>query len=341
MKSRKAKSKKRNFINCTLLSGAALLTTTLASPSHAFDIDTTGAWNGSTYISSWGVPNTATYGQTITADTLHANLQNITFYLGYGGGTPQYQAYVYQWNGTRITGPALYTSGILTAPAGNIYTPVTISTGGIALTPGQQYVVFFSTSTVDPNVSSAYRWGALTSNTTYSGGQFYFMNNGTDFSQLSSNAWSTIAEDLAMIITFDPVSIYPIVSAQGNTVALNAARVIDNHTNLYALFGGLSTERDVSNAVSQTLPLVTGGSMLATQSVLDNINGIIQTRTNSALGISSGDGVLGDKYFWVKPFGSRANQDDQGSVSGYTADTFGVVAGVDGRLSGAFRLGGA
>ena len=101
------------------LSGAALLA--LSASANAENIDTTPQWNGSTFISSWGVPNTATYGQTITPTATQSRLSGFTFYLGQTGGStvPQYQAFVYQWDAVnkKITGPALFSSGLITVPA--------------------------------------------------------------------------------------------------------------------------------------------------------------------------------------------------------------------------------
>ena len=51
-------------VRAALLSGIAL--GALATPAFA-DIDTLPQWDGSSFISSFGLPNTATYGQTFTA----------------------------------------------------------------------------------------------------------------------------------------------------------------------------------------------------------------------------------------------------------------------------------
>lgn len=180
------------------LGGAALLA--FCMPASAQNIDTHPAWNGSQFISSWGVPNTATYGQTITPTAGQTRLSGFTFNLFQAGGAtaPQYQAFVYAWDGTnsRITGSALFTSGVFTAPTGAAFTPVSINTGTVVLTPGQQYVLFLTTSTVSGQSEGNYRWGSV-NNATYAGGRFVFRNNGTDFSQLSTTSWSFINEDLA------------------------------------------------------------------------------------------------------------------------------------------------
>jgi len=130
-----------------LLCGAALIV--LNSPALAQNINTLPAWNGTSSISSWGVTNTATYGQTITSVPGQTILNSFTFELGQLSGTaPQYQAYVYQWNSAtnRIVGAPLYASAAMTAPSGAAFTAVTINTGSIVLTPGQQYVLFLNTS---------------------------------------------------------------------------------------------------------------------------------------------------------------------------------------------------
>jgi uncharacterized protein with beta-barrel porin domain len=181
-----------------LLCGAALLA--LSVPAMADNIDTTPQWDGSNFISSWGVTNTATYGQTITPTTGQRILTGFTFELARTSGTAsQYQAFVYQWDSAnnRITGTALFSSAVFTAPAATTFTAVTINTGSIVLTPGQQYVLFLSTSNQQPQASASYKYGSLTNNTTYAGGQFVFQNNGANFGNLSTSSWSSIADDLA------------------------------------------------------------------------------------------------------------------------------------------------
>ena len=187
-----------------LLGGAALLA--LSVPASAQNIDTHPQWNGVQSIQSWGVTDTATYGQTITPTAQQTRLGSFTFELARTSGTaPQYQAFVYQWDSVnnRITGTALFSSGVFTAPSGTAFSAVTINTGSVILTAGQQYVLFLSTSNQQPQANSAYKYGQVGNNTAYAGGQFVFQNNGANFGQLSTNNWSTIAEDLAFIASFN------------------------------------------------------------------------------------------------------------------------------------------
>ena len=126
-----------------------------------------------------------------------------------------------------------------------------------------------------------------------------------------------------------------------NRPALPAARVIDANNSLLDLFTGLSTDQEISKAASQTLPVLTGASMVAANSALFGINRIVQARIASNLGMSSGENFYGDRHVWLKPFGSWADQEKQNHASGYKADTLGFVAGIDGTISPALRVGGA
>ena len=87
-----------------------ILLVTASSSSAYTPINTYPAWNGTQYISSFGVPNTATYGQIVTAPPLETRLNSFSFWIGYPGATITFRGEVYAWNGTMATGPALYES---------------------------------------------------------------------------------------------------------------------------------------------------------------------------------------------------------------------------------------
>ncbi len=128
-----------------------------------------------------------------------------------------------------------------------------------------------------------------------------------------------------------------------NTPAYGAAKVIDATPELLALFtaAGLSGEAEISDAATQTLPLLTGGSVIAFSNSISAIKNVIQSRVSSNTGMSSGDGFIGDKHIWLKPFGAWADQNDRKGVSGYEAETVGMVFGADGELNERTRLGAA
>jgi hypothetical protein len=220
-----------------LLSGIILALS--GGASRAQTINTITSWNGSSSVCCWGVPYTSTYGETITPTATQEFLSSFTFELNArGGATAQYQAYVYQWNSItdRTTGPALFTSSVMTAPSGNSFNAVSISTGRTALTPGLQYVLFLTTSGISqPNPSSNYLWGGLNS------GSGFVFNNG-NFSSLSTTSWSTCCvSELAFIAAFGLLELPLPPNAPTNP--LNVANGINNSTgtlpaalqNLYSL----------------------------------------------------------------------------------------------------------
>lgn len=127
-----------------------------------------------------------------------------------------------------------------------------------------------------------------------------------------------------------------------NTPGFNASGVIDNTPGLLTLFTPQTGDNHaISDSLTQTLPLLTGSSMVAAQGALSGINRVIQARIEGNRGMSSGNDFYGDKNIWFKPFGSRANQSDRNGVSGYKAETYGLAFGVDGTINPATRLGAA
>jgi uncharacterized protein with beta-barrel porin domain len=142
-------------------------------------------------------------------------------------------------------------------------------------------------------------------------------------------------------------SVFKSTTAQGNVPAAGAANALDNilaanpNGPIATLFQGFTTgqERKLSDAVSQTLPVLVGGSQVAANSAFSGINRVVQARVDGNRGLSSGDGFLGDSNVWVKPFGSWANQGARNGVSGFNASTYGAVAGLDRAFSDRVRAG--
>lgn len=137
------------------------------------------------------------------------------------------------------------------------------------------------------------------------------------------------------------VGVYSSASAMHNNPAFGGARVIDANSNLLNLFSSLSGDQLVSNAATQTLPLLTGASIMAAQGAMSGINRLVQARIDANRGLSSGDDFYGNKNLWMKPFGSWADQNDRNAVAGYKANTYGAAFGVDGTVSPAIRVGAA
>ena len=132
---------------------------------------------------------------------------------------------------------------------------------------------------------------------------------------------------------------------QGNKNGMGAASALDRIIgrsptgDIANKFVSMTNKQSVSQAVTQTLPLLSGGSMAAASGSVSSINRVVQARIESNRGLSSGDEFLGDKYLWMKPFTSWAKQNDSDGVAGFNANTSGFVLGVDGTANGTLRLG--
>ncbi|MDR3397435.1 MAG: autotransporter domain-containing protein [Pandoraea sp.] len=130
--------------------------------------------------------------------------------------------------------------------------------------------------------------------------------------------------------------VFDAVNAFSRNAAFGAARVLDiwvggaptgDMANVVTALGKLPDQRSVANAVEQTLPQNFGAQ--ATMSTLSSINHVLAGRLASgSSGVSSGDGAMTGQA-WVKPFGSHASQSDQDGASGFSANTWGVAAGVE------------
>ena len=175
-----------------LLGLAAFAALVLAAhPASAQTINTIPDQNNTVGI--FGVPNTATYGQTIVSPTT-GTLLDFTFNVdNYSTSTIMADAEVYAWNGTGATGPALFQSSPFSiVPSGSSYTLYT-ATPNVSVTAGSQYVLLFTTSGLQATQlpSSAYANFGLVAPNTYNDGQFVYLNNRNDRTALNTSLYST------------------------------------------------------------------------------------------------------------------------------------------------------
>tara|TARA_R110001599_G_scaffold64023_3_gene178708 strand:- start:298511 stop:301630 length:3120 start_codon:yes stop_codon:yes gene_type:complete len=140
------------------------------------------------------------------------------------------------------------------------------------------------------------------------------------------------------------------VIKSGATATLGAADVFDNAvndgatgdmSNVVTALGSLSNDSQVSQAATQTLPLMSAGVTQVASGVLTSINRLVQGRQNASFGTSglSGGDALANRAAWFKPFGSRAEQDDRGGAAGFDATTWGMAGGLEGDLNRSTRIG--
>ncbi|WP_290971391.1 autotransporter outer membrane beta-barrel domain-containing protein [Herbaspirillum sp.] len=136
------------------------------------------------------------------------------------------------------------------------------------------------------------------------------------------------------------------VNAAGLKPAIGAARVLDTQVNgtptgdmanVITALGRLSDLPSVARAADQTLPQNFGSAALS--GTLSSLNRLFSGRFASSgqTGLSSGDAMT-NRQVWLMPFGSRASQDDRDGASGFSANTWGLAAGIEADLDN-LRLG--
>jgi autotransporter family porin len=144
----------------------------------------------------------------------------------------------------------------------------------------------------------------------------------------------------------NPTTVVGSIQALGNTQGRGAAVVLDQVIasspggRLASYLVPLTTQAEVSKAVSEVLPQ-TGGSTVAAQTALTSINRVVQARSDTVRGVSSGDSAFSDDHFWIKPFGSWADLNSNGGTPGVESSVGGMAFGLDGSLNDRWVLGTA
>jgi hypothetical protein len=151
-------------------------------------------------------PNaTQTYGEIFTAPNGISDLSSFSFYTGgpYFSGKIIAGAYIATWTGTHA-GQLLYDSGQFTYDnAGNEQLTFNTAPNGVPVTPGQQYIMFLSTSEFHgQSVGATYVSDGSTNQ--YLDG-FAYYNNGSNFNVLFGTDWSAygLQPDWAVNLEFD------------------------------------------------------------------------------------------------------------------------------------------
>ncbi|WP_287110504.1 PEP-CTERM sorting domain-containing protein [Methylobacillus sp.] len=186
-------------------------------------ISTLDDWDSS--VSPFGTPETATYGQTITIGDKAQILESFSFILS--DLSAAFTIEVGSWTGSRV-GEILYASDPFKFVATSDYMEIT-AFPSVTLAANSQYVLYFTTSGIQDDVTSTNEWG-FTPDEAYAGGTFVYLNNGNDRSQLTGADWRTdLGGDLAFTATLAPVpepSIYGLMLVSVGLVGFAARRRI-------------------------------------------------------------------------------------------------------------------
>jgi hypothetical protein len=145
------------------------------------------------------------------------------------------------------------------------------------------------------------------------------------------------------------LSVLTAVTNNGNIKAIPSATVFDDMIannsgssdmqNVINALSNLPDEAAISNAVSKTLPLVTGGLTKNTLNMVRDTSRIVSARQESLSGQASGSEFYGNKNFWFKPYASFGSQDDKAGISGFDSKTYGMIFGADQKFSPKDQIG--
>ena len=214
------------FWTQTVAAIVAVVALAAVSPTQAAFISTLPSWDGLQGVNSFGQPDTATYGQTITVGATETFLADFSFRMATDvGNTSRFEAIVMEWNSAAkiAVGPVLFNSGLLTnASPGDtpVYNVVNVTTN-VQLAANKEYVLFFTTSNVFDAFNDFATFGAVNPQPdAYTGGSFVFNNNGDNFAGLSdlTNPWNVTfpgTDDLAFTATLQDAPLNPTPAPAG------------------------------------------------------------------------------------------------------------------------------
>ncbi len=210
-------------------------------------VSTFSSWDGSSMFEAFGAGGTQTYGQVVTVPAGQSLLGSFTFYVELPTGVV-FRPFVYAWNGSHATGTSLYEGPDMHTTKEGVYEPVTANTGGIPVTEGDQYVLFFSVShdqaTDEALTGTTFgSWGGEISHSVYGEGEYVYLNNEYEKaeSEWTTATWrsynqtegygaapsSATAESTAFTAVFGPhpviSSVAPSTVSTGTSVTISGA----------------------------------------------------------------------------------------------------------------------
>jgi hypothetical protein len=170
-----------------LVLSALLLASSAAFADTTYDNTALGVGT----VSAFGSPNTATYGETFYAPVSDTTLNSFSLFLNAGNTSGQLKGYIGTWTGSGV-GSILYTSSPVTVTGAN--QEFTFNTGNLSLLSDGDYVAFISVSgDVYTSFSGTTSMPDVSVSRTIPGGDFVFLNNGSDSSQFTSTSWIQIS----------------------------------------------------------------------------------------------------------------------------------------------------
>jgi hypothetical protein len=197
----------------TIFAAAALVLAALfgGKPAAATTISNQSSWDGSTFIWSFGAPDTTSYGEIFRA--AGTTLDSFSFLISTMGNVGNAKFVLAAWDGTKATGPALYESSPFALNASGTYEWNAVNGINAALTIGARYIAYLTTAGVaDPIVAT--RWAAANDNGGL-GGAFAFANSDGADPLVSLASWTVrwSSSDVIYEASFSGVAEAPLPAA--------------------------------------------------------------------------------------------------------------------------------
>ena len=140
-----------------------------------------------------------------------------------------------------------------------------------------------------------------------------------------------------------------VLAGQNNRAGLGAAVVLDRMASTpLGLTGAMAPTFSIldnldapalSNAISQTLPVLAGAASQATYATQRALAQTVTGRLDEAYGLRTTEAGA-ERNVWLKPLGGIASQGGNDGAPGYRASGGGLVAGLDAPVSSRMVLGG-
>jgi len=192
---KRAKEATLSRLSRYVLPSLLVLVALIALPAGAQVIQTDPSWNGTNTISSFGYPNTSTYGEAITTPAGATNVQSVSYWLNESTGF-EYQVFIAPWDNSNYLIPgglagAIYISPIQTVSKGGSLTEYTVSGINAAVKPGTIYMFGLTIDNVY-NYDTSYGAGSQGGDIFANGNSTYYFawNNDSGNGSMLGENWN-------------------------------------------------------------------------------------------------------------------------------------------------------
>lgn len=171
-----------------------------------------------------------------------------------------------------------------------------------------------------------------------------------NFSSVTDNSlaynFSSVANgDGTIDIIVSETGVSSFSEAAQNTPYQGAGNALDNllasNSEAMEQFYDINSAEEATEYLEEAVSNITLNISQAISGNQHTVNDIIDTRLSAQSGMASGDDFATDGHFWLKGFGSWADQGNRNGVTGYDARTGGMAVGADRMVSEKTRLGAA